>query len=104
MEYFALCIGVQAHLHILNRSNLAEEAKVLEGSANTNGGAFIRRHGADVATVEENFAAGLADMTRNQVYKSRLASAIRPDEAMHIAGFQRQIHSADRHQPAKLAR
>jgi len=74
--------------HILNRSNLAEEAKVLEGSANTNGGAFIRRHGADVATVEENFAAGLADMTRNQVYKSRLASAIVAKNSNSISVMQ----------------
>ena len=48
-EYFALSIGMQAHLHVFDRGHLAEEPKVLEGSANTSGGPFIRRHGADIA-------------------------------------------------------
>ena len=44
------------------------------------------------------------DMTRNQVHKRRLAGAVRSDQAMHIAGFHRQIHAADRDQAAKPAR
>src|SRR6185437_9088638 len=48
-------------------------------------------------------AAGLADVTRDQIEEGCFACSIRSNKAVHVAGLNRQVHAPDRDQTTEPA-
>ena len=89
MEDLAAGIGMQAHHDVLERGHLAKQPQILESAADTGGRAQIRPASAlRSLAVKIYCAAGLADVTRNQIKKRGLPRTVWPDQAVHVAGLQ----------------
>ena len=56
---------------------------------------------AQVAPVKIYFAAGLTNVTRNQIAEKSFSRAVWSDQAVHMTCFYRKIDAADGDQAAK---
>jgi len=76
---------------ILQNSQVAEKADILEGAGNAAAGDEIRAQAGDIPAVENNASlAGPID-TGDEVKDRRLPRPVRPDEAEQLAGGQGQF-------------
>jgi hypothetical protein len=94
---------MQTHHDILKRGHFTKQPQILESPSDARGRAQVRRHWREVTPVKIYFAAGLTDVARNQIKKSRFPRAVWPDQAVHMTRFNRKIDAADGDQAAKAA-
>ncbi len=77
--------------HVLERGQVGEHAEDLERSADPETGPPMHPHPGDVAVVEADFSAIRRDEPGEHVEERRLARAVRPDQAMELAGHHVQV-------------
>ena len=94
-------IRMQTHHDILKRGHFTKQPQILKSPPDARGRAQVRRQWREVAPVKIYFAAGLTNVTRNQIKKSRFPRAVWSDQAVHMTCFNRKIDAADGDQAAK---
>ena len=87
--------------HVLEHAERGEEIGELERAPEAEPRALRRAERGDVDAVDEDFAAGRAQLARHQVEIGRLAGAVGADDRRQLARPERAAHRVDRDMPAE---
>jgi hypothetical protein len=90
--------------YVLEHAERGEEIGELEGAPEAEPRALRRAEGSHVGAVDEDLAAGRAQLARHQVEIGCLARAVGPDDRCQLAGPERARHRVDRNMPAEADR
>jgi hypothetical protein len=91
----------QRESHILGDRQIGEQVGDLEGAADAEVRAPVRRHARDVAPLQEHATRGRPDHTGDGVEEGGLAGTVRPDHGASLAFAQAQRNTFDRRQCAE---
>jgi hypothetical protein len=87
--------------HVVHRAHVGEQANVLKGARNAQGGDLVRLTAGDVAVVEQHPPIRGPIETRDHVEQSGLAGAVGSDEPDDAALRNLEIHPAHGDEPAE---
>src|SRR5207245_4649086 len=87
---------------MLERGELLEEARDLEGARDAEVRDLIRAKVCRVAPEEEDFAARWFEKTGKEVEQARLSRAVRADEGVDAARFEPKIDAVDGAESSEL--
>src|SRR5215213_830495 len=87
--------------HIFERRHVAEEPYVLECARDTGRGHLMRGRNIERPAVEHEYAGIGPVKAREHIEESCLAGAVRSDEAIDLAAFNREIDRRQRFETAE---
>ncbi len=88
-------------LHVLERAQIVKDACDLEGARHASARHEMRRLAGDIPTLEGDAARVGTQQPGHDVEEGALAGAVRADDGAEFAGLDREVYSAERHQPAE---
>src|SRR4029078_12466978 len=94
--------AVHGHEDVLERRHVVEEADVLERARHTERRHLVRRQPADRRVLEDDTARGRLVDPGEDIEESRLARAVRTDQAYDRPVRDDEVHVVDRNEAAEL--